>query len=84
MNAYCHAGALGQTVTGSYEDDSVVITVSDDGPGFSAEEALKPGSSLGLRWLRQRVESIGGTLIIRSADGNGTQLSARFPSAMAA
>ncbi len=84
MNAYCHAGALGQTVTGSYEDDSVVITVSDDGPGFSAEEALKPGSSLGLRWLRQRVELIGGTLIIRSADGNGTQLSARFPSAMAA
>ena len=78
-NAYCHAGGRGQTVTGSYEEDSVVITVSDDGPGFSTEEAAKPGSHLGLRWLRQRVESIGGTLTIRSTHGKGTQLSARFP-----
>ena len=82
MNAYCHAGALGQTVTGSYEEDSFVITVSDDGFGFSPEEALQPGSSLGLRWLRQRVESIGGTLTIQSAEDNGTQLSARFPYAI--
>ena len=82
MNAYCHAGALGQTVTGSYEEDSFIITVSDAGFGFSPEEALQPGTNLGLRWLRQRVESIGGTLTIRSAEDSGTQLSARFPYAM--
>lgn len=83
-NAYCHAGGLGQTITGSYEDDTVIITVSDDGPGFFPQTALKPGSNLGLRWLRQRVESIGGTLTIQSAEGEGTQLIAQFPYAFPA
>jgi signal transduction histidine kinase len=83
-NAYCHAGGLGQTITGSYEDDTVIITVSDEGPGFTPETALKPGSNLGLRWLRQRVESIGGTLTVQSAEGEGTQLIAQFPYAFPA
>ncbi len=80
-NAYSHAGGLGQSVTASCEEESVTLTVGDAGPGFSTDEALKPGRNLGLRWLRQRVESIGGTLTIRSAPGQGTQLSARFPNA---
>ncbi len=80
MNAYCHAGARGQSVTATREaDGAVAVAVSDDGPGFSAEEVLKPGSGLGLLWLKQRVESIGGTLTIRSAEEAGTRLMARFP-----
>ncbi len=79
-NAYCHAGARGQKVTGFDDGESVVITVSDNGPGFSSEEMLNPGSShLGLRGLRQRVESIGGTFTVQSTEGEGTQLSGRFP-----
>ena len=79
-NAYCHAGARGQKVTGFNDGESVAITVSDNGPGFSSEEMLNTGSShLGLRGLRQRVESIGGTFTVQSIEGKGTQISARFP-----
>ena len=78
-NAYCHAGARGQAVSCSSDEEGVEVTVSDDGPGFSAEEVLKLGSNFGLRRLRQLVESIGGTLTINSAEDSGTRLSAWFP-----
>ncbi len=78
-NAYMHAGARGQSVTCSSNESSVIVTVSDEGPGFSAEEALTQGSNLGLRRLQQLVESIAGKLIIQSSKDGGTQLIALFP-----
>jgi hypothetical protein len=76
-NAWNHAAGWGLSVSGGREGDYVVITVSDEGAGFIPEE-VDP-SKLGLRWLRQRVESIGGTFTIRSSPGRGTKVSARFP-----
>jgi signal transduction histidine kinase len=78
-NAYCHAGARGQAVSCSSDEEGVGVTVSDEGPGFSVDEALRLDSNLGLRRLRQLVESIGGTLTINSAEDSGTRLSAWFP-----
>ncbi len=55
------------------------VTVRDDGPGFSSPRAEDvPQTGLGLQGLRNRIESQGGRLEIRSNCGRGTCLSLRF------
>jgi len=78
-NAYRHAGGRGQKVTAHSDDSGVSVVVSDDGPGFSSSKQLKVGNRLGLRGLRQRIESIGGTFEIWSLEGKGTKLRLRLP-----
>ena len=53
---------------------SLVVEVSDDGVG-GAE--LAGGS--GLRGLADRVEALGGRLLVESAPGTGTRLRALIP-----
>ena len=57
-NGNLHASGATQTVIASSSASGIVVTVSDDGPGFD------PGSlsneSLGIFGLRDRVESLGG------------------------
>src|SRR5206468_1434572 len=48
-----------------------VVTVRDDGAGFSVEEST---AGHGLRNMRERAASIGGALTLRSAPGSGTAL----------
>lgn len=56
------------------------VTIQDDGIGFDPHQG--PGansSSFGLLTMRERAESIGGTLEIQSAPGKGTEVVARIP-----
>ncbi len=83
-NAQKHAGATKVNVTISYMDDEVVLDVQDDGSGFDPDrgrEQLSDGSAggFGLVAMRQRVEQLGGTLLIESAPGQGTTLVANLP-----
>lgn len=83
-NAQKHAGATKVNVTISYMDDEVVLDVQDDGSGFDPDrgrEQLSDGSvgGFGLVAMRQRVEQLGGTLLIESAPGQGTTLVANLP-----
>ena len=56
-------------------DDGVVrLSVTDDGVGGADPEA---GS--GLVGLKDRVEALGGNLLISSAPGHGTALNATIP-----
>ena len=76
-NARKHASANQVSVTISYMDDEVVLDVQDDGVGFGPAGAGKPlsdGSAggFGLVAMRQRVEQLGGTLLIESTPGHGT------------
>jgi signal transduction histidine kinase len=50
------------------------VTVSDDGVG-----GADPSRRSGLTGLRDRVEALGGTIEIVSANGGGTRLHARIP-----
>ena len=54
--------------------DEVAIIVRDDGAGVAD---LVPGN--GLSGMRERVESIGGTLSWQSLPGGGFTLNARMP-----
>lgn len=53
------------------------LTISDDGSGF--DTSLKPEHGFGLIAMRERVESLGGTLKIKSVVGEGTRISAKIP-----
>jgi signal transduction histidine kinase len=71
-NSFRHAGGKGATVRQRWQDDRLVIEVSDDGPGF--DPGSVPGERLGLACLRQRVESVGGSMEIESSP-SGTRVS---------
>jgi signal transduction histidine kinase len=76
-NAFRHAGARGQKVSASVRNGTLLVAVSDKGPGFLAD-TLKGEGKLGLWGLRSRIESVGGQLEISSKIGMGTCLSASF------
>ncbi len=52
------------------------IVVNDDGPGFSVSVRT---SGSGLNNIRERVEALGGTLLVESTPGSGTNLRATIP-----
>ena len=56
----------------------VMISVRDDGRGFSLQDPRKP-NSFGLVGLRERVLLLGGEAAIDSAPGQGTSISVRLP-----
>lgn len=61
--------------------DVVVLLVRDDGIGFDpiARDQLVQAEHLGLKHMRERVESFGGTLLIQTELGVGTEIRAVFP-----
>jgi signal transduction histidine kinase len=74
-NVARHARASRVGLTLSYTDDLVLLDARDDGAGFT------PGatSGFGLRAMEQRLRLVGGRLVIESAPGAGTALSASVP-----
>jgi signal transduction histidine kinase len=73
-NAVKHAQASSVTIRVTREDNRLVIAVEDDGVG-----GADPASGSGLRGLADRVEAHGGTLMIESPLGRGTQVIGEIP-----
>lgn len=75
-NAWRHADGLGQAVRLRYGDGHLTLSVSDGGPGVSAgSEPAEDDHGLGLSGLRDRVESLGGTLDLGNrSETNGAEL----------
>jgi signal transduction histidine kinase/CheY-like chemotaxis protein len=71
-NVIKHAGASHVTVRASPIDSVLMLSVEDDGRGFSPDDA-RP-TSLGLNIMRERAEQIGAVLRVESAPGRGTQV----------
>ncbi len=78
-NARKHASATAVSVTLSYIDDVVVLDVQDDGRGISNATPSPHSSGFGLKAMRERVEQLGGTLLIESEPGEGTTLVIEIP-----
>ncbi len=55
----------------------MVLTVDDNGRGFSRTEAR--GDHFGLVGMRERTASVNGTLDIKSKPGAGTRLTVEVP-----
>jgi PAS domain S-box-containing protein len=81
-NVLKHSRAQMVSVIVEYSRKSVVTIIEDNGVGFDPESALSvaiESRGLGLTSMRERIESVGGTLEIESAPGNGTLVAARVP-----
>ena len=77
-----HAGAsrvLVRLVTQT--DSSVAVSVRDNGRGFDPSQLgpVDRDGHFGLRQMRERIVELGGTLDIRSAPGQGTELVITLP-----
>ena len=83
-NVRRHAHAREVTITLSYMEDEVALDVQDDGRGFHPAMLIgaSPGGGLGLTAMRERVESLGGTLTVESTPGEGATVVAQLPGQM--
>jgi signal transduction histidine kinase len=63
------------------EGDVLVVEIEDDGRGYDpAEVARRPGRPhFGLLGMKERVELLGGKLVVDSAPGRGTRLHVEMP-----
>jgi signal transduction histidine kinase len=75
-NAAKHSHASEVRLAASEEAGLLVLEVSDDGIGGAA-----PGGGSGLRGLADRVEALGGRLLVSSPPGRGTTVRAEIPCA---
>jgi signal transduction histidine kinase len=77
-NVLKHAQARHVTVSLRNENGTIVLTIADDGCGLDLAERRKPGG-MGLRSMEERAILLGGTMTVRSARGEGTQVYVEVP-----
>ena len=75
INVLRHADATQLAVSLHRENGRVRLRVEDDGRGFDPNAASqKEAPSWGLKIMRERIESIGGKVLIESERGQGTRV----------
>lgn len=79
-NALKHArpSRIVVTVSASPDNNHVVVEVKDDGTGFDLAASGKSPGHFGLAGMRERVERLGGKLIVESKSGQGTSVRAEI------
>lgn len=78
-NAFRHADGSGQSVTATSRDGTIVVVVTDNGPGITLPMSVGTRGGLGLSGLANRLESLGGTMRVDTVPGGGTRLTATMP-----
>ena len=79
-NAVQHAEASSVQVALHYDGNAILLRVADDGGGFDASRpADDAGGHLGLVSMRERAESVGGSVDIVSGAETGTEVRVRLP-----
>ncbi len=82
QNASIHAQATSTRVTLTYTPDAFQLSVRDDGVGFELDQVLAQREGcLGVLGMHERAQHLGGTLTIRSAPGQGTEVVLDLPTA---
>jgi signal transduction histidine kinase len=79
-NVRKHAQAGHAQVRFERADEFARVTVEDDGQGFDlAQVARGQWPRFGMQSMRERVESVGGTMSVRSVQGQGTKVTVQIP-----
>ncbi|OGO09415.1 MAG: hypothetical protein A2Y61_05725 [Chloroflexi bacterium RBG_13_60_13] len=81
-NVWKHAQARKVEVELGRSNGRIQVSVADDGRGFDPNEAASEAHRYGLQIMRERAESIGGTLEVLSRPGAGTRIIVGLPSAV--
>jgi len=79
QNVFKHAQATRVDLVLIRDDDSLVLTVRDNGTGFDPKNIDGGSSHFGLVSMRQRASRYSGKLSISSSPGNGTLITASIP-----
>ncbi|MBV8857555.1 MAG: hypothetical protein JOZ02_11540 [Acidobacteria bacterium] len=83
-NAFRHAQARRIRVEIGYEKRQFRLRVRDDGKGLDEETVRRqPAGHFGLHGMRERAESVGGRLEVRSRLDSGTEVELSIPGAIA-
>ena len=77
-NVLKHAAATKVAIALDRGPRAIALTIRDDGEGFDLEAGRAAGG-MGLANIRQRVEEMGGRLILTSAPGQGTEVRVDVP-----
>jgi signal transduction histidine kinase len=75
-NCARHASATDVRISVQEHDDTLTVTIVDDGIGIEPE---RRNAGLGLRGIEERVRDLGGTLDIHSTRGIGTSITIAVP-----
>ena len=78
-NVARHSGAARVDVLMRTDGHELLLSVCDDGEGFDAASAPARTDCFGLQGMRERVRLAGGSLVVVSAPGAGTEVTARMP-----
>ena len=80
-NVVEHAGASRAALFAEEDGGAVVLTVRDDGRGFAYDERrLLAEGKIGLaKSVKGRVEQLGGSMLVTSRPGAGTEIELRVP-----
>lgn len=80
QNVSAHARAQSARVSIYFEPGQVALTIADDGCGFDPDHVSHNGADhFGIMGMRERAESMGGTLSIQANGARGTQVNLWVP-----
>jgi signal transduction histidine kinase len=77
-----HSKAKNATIVLEYQDDVLLLRISDDGQGFDVSKIVdieESGRGRGVFSMKERVGLLGGTCLIESQIGHGTTVKASVP-----
>ena len=77
-----HARARNAELVLRREGSEILCTVRDDGIGFDAAKVQSPGNhgrGLGLIGMKERLSAVGGSLVLSSLPGRGSELVFAIP-----
>jgi PAS domain S-box-containing protein len=77
-NVYIHSGATKVIIDLKQTDKKMIMRIKDNGKGIPAEK-LNSFKSFGLIGMKERAQSIGGTLEIKGNPGQGTTIKLTVP-----
>ena len=79
-NAIRHANASHIMIHLRYDDDSLALSIRDDGQGFQRSELAEGhGGHFGIPVMEERARKLGGTLRLQTAPGFGTEIMVKVP-----
>jgi len=74
-----HAGVQEAEMQLQFEQDHISLSVIDQGKGFHVEDHSAERGRWGLEGMRERAESVSGTLLLHSTPGSGTEVEIIVP-----
>lgn len=78
-NVSKHAGTNSAAIEMTATEWEAIMTISDGGRGIALAEQANGTGTYGMATMRERAESVGGSVAVKSEAGRGTRIRVRLP-----